>query len=104
MNTDITLHGTLAERWRSDVQRQLDLKLASVAWLIRNLRVEISPAASAGAAYRCDIRATLGNALVLDVAVENSFVNGCVADAAARLRREIGREQRFGSARRMGGA
>ena len=103
MLLDIHLQGVGSEtHWRQRVQRELDLKLASVRWLLKRVRVEMqSSESSTGTAYCCRIVAVIRGGHVRSVVVDGVEPHACLSGAAARLRRSIERAVRSGDLRQL---
>ncbi len=92
MVVDITLAKGLSESWRDRIQRQVDYKLASKAGSIRSLTIRLTPAVGPTMqdSLLCAIDAKLADGQVESVRVTGA-PNMCIADAASRLSRSIGR-------------
>ncbi len=100
MKIEYNLDDDLRMYWPYHLERQLHLKLSSMAMHVRTLRVRLTRAESSdqAAGYLCEIEAHLIQASRqspknLQFATARSPVPSiCVADAASRLARGIKRE------------
>ena len=104
MITQLILPPCLDAQWRDRIERQLDLTLASVHWQIRRLSVALDEVELAGAksaiggdaTHRCRLEAKLRSGRSHILTASNRDPQACVADVAARLRREIVRDKQLG--------
>ncbi len=106
MITQIALSPQLDAEWRNRVERQLNLTLASVHWQIKRLSLAlegVEAARDAGgvpgsqdAAHHCRLEVKLRSGRSHVLVASNRDPQACVADVAARLRREIVRDKQLG--------
>lgn len=102
MITQLVLPPSLDDTWRSKIERQLDLTLASVHWQIKRLvlvlDVDRNSVDTQGvhALYQCRLEVKLRSGRSHVLKVNNRDPQACAADIAARLRREIIRDKHLG--------
>ena len=102
MITQLVLPPALDAEWRSKIERQLDLTLASVHWQIKRLVLvlDVDPKSvgkkGVHALYRCQLEAKLRSGRSHKLKVNSRDPQACAADVAARLRREIIRDKHLG--------
>lgn len=92
MAVQIVLQGDIENQSLGRIERILNLQLGSVSSRFASLKAIVSKQPSENAVpYRCELIGTLKNGNRLEVTMLNSGVHVCVADAAARLLREVRR-------------
>ena len=103
MHAQLTIPPALEGVWRSRIERQLDLVLASVHWQIKRLKLVLEAqtqpagAQSGRAVYRCRLAVKLKSGRSHELTATSRDPQACTADVAARLRREIVRDKQLGS-------
>jgi hypothetical protein len=91
----IVLQGDIEVETQGRIERLLNLQLGSVLSRFVSLKAVVSKHHGENAVpYQCELFATLKNGSRLEVTMLNSGVHVCVADAAARLLREVRRYTR----------
>ncbi len=100
MTVDISLADELPSSWRTQIQRQIDFKLASVSSSVRMLRISLTILAtpSNDPIHSCHMSAQLQDGTIEEVTA-TGLANVCIADSAARLARSIGRKAKHKEAR-----
>ena len=92
MSTQIVLEGNIEESNLERIERILMLQIGTVSGRFASLKATVSEGSpQAPLAYQCKLVATLKNGGRLEVSMVNSGLHVCVADAAARLVREVRR-------------
>lgn len=92
MSTQIVLEGNIDESNLERIERILMLQLGTVASSFTHLKAVIREGSDvAPLAYQCELITTLKSGARLEVSMVNSGLHVCVADAAARLVREVRR-------------
>ena len=91
MDIDIRVEHGRAEFWAERIRRQLDYKLSGLEHRVETLEVVLTKRAQSGDGFECRMLATLTNGEERHALTRGSFPQICVADAAARLGREITR-------------
>ena len=92
MLINISLSNTMQEKWQHPIRRQVDYKLASKESSIRVLTVKLEKTKDEAHkdVYECFMQARLLNGSVEQVKMTGA-PHMSIADAAARLSRQIGR-------------
>ena len=96
MQISINIDDAMGEGWQDRIQRQVDFKLSTFRSVIEALVVHLVASDNGvgqGAQYRCTMRATLKSGRYVEADMRGPMANICVADACARLRRAVGRDQ-----------
>lgn len=102
MITQLLLPPAIDAEWRTKIERQLDLTLASVHWQIKRLVLVLDvdhPSVGREGVhvlYQCRLEAKLRSGRRHVLTVSNRDPQACAADIAARLRREIIRDKQLG--------
>lgn len=95
VSTQIILEGNIDESNLERIERIVLLQLGTMAGRFASLRVVVSEgSADAPLAYQCKLTGTQKNGARVEVSMVNSGLHVCVADAVARLVREVRRATR----------
>ena len=95
MSPQIVLEGKIDPGHLERIERILLLQLGAVASRFTSLKAVVSEGSSeAPLAFQCKLSASLKSGGQLDVTMVNSGLHVCVADAGARLVREVRRSSK----------
>ena len=99
MQVDIHLSSRELEPWRERIHRQLDFKIATLSDLVSRLEVSLERQfEGTSPLFTCNMQAHMPDGRIKVARTGGEYPNVCIADAAARLARSVGREVRLGTA------
>jgi len=78
------------------IDRELNLRLASVRHLLKRVRAEVTQRSIDGAGVRCRIELVMRSGEVLSTQLDGVDLMACVSAGAARVRRSVYRTLRYG--------